>query len=199
MFKNNLKLALRNIKRYKGYSIINIFGLAIGMSCCILILLWIQSELTFDNFHKNGHSIYRIVSNSKYWQGFWGTPAPLASTIKDEIPGVANYCRIAEHSKKIFQYKDKKFYENSGFLVDPSFFEIFTFQFMYGNSQNVFSQPHDIVITQELAKKYFAEENPIGKNIEVDGVLKTVKGVIKNIPANSHLQFDYLSSFQYIL
>ena len=200
MLKNYLKIALRNLKRHKGYSFINIAGLAIGMACCILILLWVQDELSYDRFHENGKDIYRIMSyGTRYMiEGIDGTPAPLAPAVKEEVPGIVNYARFSDIPKLVFKYGDKVFYETRGLIADPSIFEIFTFPFAQGDPKTALSEPLDIVITETMAKKYFGNENPVGKTMEIEGRLAAVTGVIQDIPHNSHIQFDFLSSYEFI-
>ncbi len=200
MFKNYLKTTFRNTTRHKGYSFINLAGLAIGMACTLLILLWIKDELSYDRFHENGKDIYRIMSyGTKYMtEGFDGTPAPLAPAIKGEVPGIVNYARFSDVPKLVCKYGDKVFYETRGLIADPSIFEIFTFPFVQGDPKTALSEPLDIVITETMAKKYFGTEDPVGKTIEVEGKLAAVKGVIQDIPHNSHIQFDFLSSYEFI-
>ena len=200
MLKNYLKIALRNIRRHKGYSFINIAGLAIGMACCILILLWVQDELSYDRFHENGKDIYRIMSyGTRYMiEGIDGTPAPLAPAVKEEVPGIVNYARFSDIPKLVFKYGDKVFYETRGLIADPSIFEIFTFPFAQGDPKTALSEPLDIVITETMAKKYFGNENPVGKTMEIEGRPAAVTGVIQDIPHNSHIQFDFLSSYEFI-
>ena len=198
MLKNIIKIAFRNILRYKANSFINICGLAIGIASCLIISLWVWSELNYDNFHNNSPNIYRSMSDSKYWEAFFGSPAPLAPAIASEVPGIVDYTRLAEHPRRVFRYEDKAFYEEGGFIVDPAFFKIFTFPFKAGNPENPFTSPCDVVISAAMAQKYFGDVDPIGQNMQIDGNTATVTGVIADVPANSHLQFDYLSSFEYI-
>jgi putative ABC transport system permease protein len=200
MFKNYLKTTFRNTTRHKGYSFINLAGLAIGIACTLLILLWVKDELSYDRFHENGKDIYRIMSyGTKYMiEGVDGTPAPLAPAVKEEVPGIVNYARFSDIPKLVFKYADKVFYETRGLIADPSIFEIFTFPFIQGDPKTALSEPLDIVITETMAKKYFGTENPMGKTMEVEGSLAAVKGVIRDIPHNSHIQFDFLSSYEFI-
>jgi len=182
------------------YAFINIFGLATGMACCILILLWARHELSFDRFHQNYDDIYRLVADwPKYsWEGMEGTPQPLGQAVKEQIPEVADTVRISNHSRQVFRYQEKAFYENRGLIADPSLFKIFSFRFLKGAPETAFSMPSDIVITENLAVKYFGEEEPMGKVIEIEGKPAVVKGVIADIPRNSTLSFDYVSSFAFI-
>ncbi|MDH5385210.1 MAG: ABC transporter permease [Candidatus Aminicenantes bacterium] len=200
MFKNYLKTTFRNTTRHKGYSFINLAGLAIGIACTLLILLWVKDELSYDRFHENGKDIYRVMSyGTKYMiEGVDATPAPLAPAVKEEVPGIVNYARFSDVPKLVFKYGDKVFYETRGLIADPSIFEIFTFPFVHGNPKTALSEPLDIVITETMAKKYFGSENPVGKTMEIEGSLAAVKGVIQDIPHNSHIQFDFLSSYDFI-
>jgi len=200
MFKNYFKTTFRNTTRHKGYSFINLAGLAIGMACTLLILLWVKDEMSYDRFHENNKDIYRIMSyGTRYMiEGFDGTPAPLAPAIKEEVRGIVNYARFSDIPKMVFKYGDKVFYETRGLIADPSIFEIFTFPFVKGDPKTALSEPLDIVITETMAKKYFGSENPVGKTMEVEGMSAAVRGVIQDIPHNSHIQFDFLSSYEFI-
>ncbi|MBA7651979.1 hypothetical protein ES703_59808 [subsurface metagenome] len=170
------------------------------MACCILILLWVQDELSYDRFHENGKDIYRIMSyGTRYMiEGIDGTPAPLAPAVKEEVPGIGNYARFSDIPKLVFKYGNKVFYETRGLMADPSIFEIFTFPFAQGDPKTALSEPLDIVITETMAKKYFGNENPVGKTMEIEGRPAAVTGVIQDIPHNSHIQFDFLSSYEFI-
>ena len=200
MIKNYIKIAWRNIQKHHVYSFINITGLAIGMACCILILLWVQDEVSFDTFHKNRGNIFRVVADwEKYnWKGIEASPAPFAPAIEEQLPEIRHAVRVASHSRLVFHYKDKAFYEDRGLITDPSFFEAFTFSFVKGDPKSAFKEFTDIVITESLAQKYFGSEDPLGKTIEVEGIPATVRGVLRNIPRNSHLQFDFVNSFEFI-
>jgi ABC-type antimicrobial peptide transport system permease subunit len=200
MLLNIIKTVFRNIKKQKMYAFINIFGLAAGMACCILILLWTQHELSFDRFHQNYKNIYRIVADwPKYsWDGIEGTPQPLGKAVREQIPEVMDTVRISNHSSQVFRYQEKAFYENKGLIADPSLFKVFSFRFLKGAPETAFSMPSDIVITENLAVKYFGEEEPMGKVIEIEGKPAVVKGVIADPPQKSTLRFDYVSSFAFI-
>jgi len=200
MFKNYLRITLRNMRRYKAFSFINIAGLAIGLACCILIFLWVQDEMSYDKFHKNYDNIYRIMTyGTKYFiTGFDGTPAPLAPALENEVPELVDLVRFASHTRLLFNYKDKAFYEVRGIIADPSLFTVFSFPFIKGNPETSFTKATDIVITEAMAEKYFGDEDPMGKTMEVEGIPVTVTGVMANIPRNSHLKFDFINSFEFI-
>jgi putative ABC transport system permease protein len=200
MLKNYLKAMVRNLLKYKFFSIINVGGLAIGLASVILIMLWVNDELSFDRFNTNGRQIYRVVSDwEKYnWQGFDGTPEPLATAVKEQIPEILDALRIASRTEVNINYNNKSFYENGGVISDPSLFKIFSFKFIDGAPETVFKDPYDVVITEKMAEKYFGNENPVGKILTIEGKSSKVTGIIENIPANSHLKFDFVSSFQFI-
>jgi putative ABC transport system permease protein len=196
MFKNHLKIALRIMKRYRGYAFINITGLAVGMACCILILLWIRNELSYDRFHEKGERIFKVTIESHRSDGriepFSHTQFPLAPALKERYPDIENATRIFE-TKVLVRYGSKAFNEDRFFLTDPSFLEMFTFPLVSGNPETALSRADSIVITEDTAQKYFGNEDPIGKimsvNVKRDLI---VTGVMKNLPSNSHIQFDFL-------
>lgn len=199
MIKNYIKIAYRNLIRQKTFSIINISGLAIGLVCFIQIMLWVQDELSYDNFHKNKMDIYRIINKGKDNSEYTVTPAPLAPALKEEAAEVINTARIVRLPKFGFRYGENSFYEDKGLCLDPSFFEIFDFPFINGDPKTALSEPSNIVITEKLAKKYFKNKDPINKLINVEGEGNLiVKGVLRNIPSNSHLQFDYVIPFKFM-
>jgi putative ABC transport system permease protein len=194
MFKNYLKIAFRNIIRHKGHSFINIAGLAIGMAVCILILLWIQHELSYDKFHEKADNIYRVIQERSPV-----TPTPLAPTLKKEIPEVIQATRYRWVGNPLIKYGEKSFSDDKLFLVDPSFFDIFSFKFLKGDPGAALKNPFSAVLTEKTAQKYFGDEDPIGKSILVDNrLLVKVTGVIENVPENSHIQFDLLGPFEFI-
>jgi heme/copper-type cytochrome/quinol oxidase subunit 2 len=199
MLKNYIKIALRNIVRHKGYSIINIAGLAVGMACCILILLWVQHELSYDRFHENADTLYRVVMEFKHPGGQIAhsrtTCPPLAPFLKNEYPEIRDAARFRYRFWQL-KYNDKTFIE-LGALADPSFLKMFTFPLIKGDSASALSDPYSIVLTEELAEKYFGNEDPIGESIKVSNWFSLkVTGVIKNIPQNSHINFNFLVPFE---
>jgi putative ABC transport system permease protein len=201
MLRNYLKIAYRNLTRYKAFTVINILGLAIGMACTILILLWVQDELSFDKFNKNANTIYRVVEIQHYAGGtifpVAVTPDPLAKSLKDNYPEIENASRF-NYGREILRYNDKIFSEIIGF-ADPSFLKIFTYPLVNGNANDVLSDLHSIVLTEKSAQKYFGSEDPIGKTIMMDDSLSLkVTGVLKDIPTNSSLRFDFLVPFDFL-
>ncbi|MBN8853350.1 MAG: hypothetical protein BGO55_12570 [Sphingobacteriales bacterium 50-39] len=193
MFKTYFKLAYRNIIRDKAYAIINISGLAIGLASSILILLWVQNELSYDRFHKNAGQIYRIACNLSDSKTV-GAPAGMPGGLKAEIPVVKNTVRIHPvYSSMLFARGDKKFEETRVFYADASFMDIFSFPLVKGDRATALKQADGVLITQEMATKYFGKEDPIGKTMRRDNQKDVVvTGVWANIPANSDLQFDFV-------
>ena len=195
MFSNNLKIAIRNLLKNKTFSFINVFGLSIGITCTILILLWVQDEVDFDKFHKNGNKIYRVVQEDKDGENS-RTPALLAPEITSKVPEIASFTRIFKLPNIIFQEETNIFREENGIVVDPQFFTIFNFPWIEGNPETALSAPSNVIITETLAKKYFGNNDPINKTINIDGKSASiVTGVIKDIPKNSHLKFDFVLPF----
>jgi ABC-type antimicrobial peptide transport system permease subunit len=199
MLKNHLKVAIRIIIRHKAYSVINIAGLAIGMACCIIILLWVRDELSFDRFHEKADQIYIVIVESHSADQVrhqMNTPAPLAAALKKEIPEISHSSIVWKLQEELVQYQDKSFMESGFWLCGTDFFEIFTFPFLIGDVRKALSNPNSVVITENVADKYFAGENPLGKTIILREKLAfTVTGVVRNIPQNSHLRFDFLAPF----
>ncbi len=201
MFKNYIKIVLRNIKTHKGNSFINIAGLAVGLTCCILILLWVQDELSYDRYHENAARIYRITYAEEIGGAFDHyalSPFAAAPTFTAEVPEITSYTRLWQRTGLI-SYNYHKFDEHGIFYADKDFFKVFTHEFIEGDPATALESPGSIVITQEIAKKIFGNEDPLGKvlNLNADGDLK-VTGVIRDLPDNSHFSFNYLVSMNTI-
>jgi putative ABC transport system permease protein len=191
MFKNYLKIVLRSIDRHRGYSFINIAGLAIGFACFILISLWIHFEISYDRFHENREYLYQAVTEQRLPNGdlnlFPQTPAALASVLKEERPEIKNVSRSVEWIELMLGIRDKRFIEKVRF-VDPAFLEMFTMDFVEGNPQTALSQPNSIVLTENMREKLFGGKEAVGQEILVgQGSSSLVTGVVKEIPANSFL------------
>jgi len=201
MLRNYIKIAFRHFKRQKGYSIINIAGLAVGMACCILIFLWVHDELSFDRYHENADRIYRITYAEEIggaYDHYAIPPFVAAPTFAAELPEIITYTRLWQRSGLI-TYENKKFDETGIFYVDPDFFKIFTHEFIAGDPDTALDVPGSIVLTEDTAKKIFVDENSLGEtvNLNADGDLK-VTGIVKNVPRNSHFRFNYLVSMNTI-
>lgn len=191
-------MALRNFRKQGFYSAINIFGLAIGMACSILILLYARYEFSYDSFHLNGDRIYRIERKSEQRGAVRyvaTTPVPLAPAMRRGLPDVENSVRLLPQ-QALVRYGDKAFEESKFFYVDSTFFSIFTFPLREGDTANALVNPNSVVISIEMARKYFGNTNPVGKTIMVeDSEAYEVTGVLESVPKNIHFSFDFLASF----
>lgn len=199
MIFNYMKISLRNLLKHKLFSIINIFGLALGLAATFLILFWVQHERSFDSFHPEGKRIFRVMSyGTKYMKnGFEGTPAPLGPALKKQIPEVEEYVRIAGLPRYLFRHRDRILYENLGIIADPTLLSMFHFPMMQGDVKKALLEPLNIVITEAMARRYFGNQPAVGQTIQIEDQVARVTGVLKNIHLNSHIRFDYVSSFQF--
>ena len=203
LFGNYLKVALRNIKLRKGYSFINIAGLAVGLSCCILILLYIRYEFSYDKYHNDSQYIYRVV-REHHGRSVWDNSSehPLAASLKEDFPEVVKATRVKKNDEVgVVEYNSKRFNEEGIYFVDQDFLEIFTFPLVIGDIHTALNEPFSVLITQEMAEKYFGNEEPVGKILRIKEWYAEkkydykIKGVLKNIPENSHFTFDFLLSY----
>lgn len=208
MFKNFIKTTLRTLVKNKTYSFLNIFGLATGVACAGLIFLWVEDEMHFDNFQQKKNYLYSVAKNDDF-DGkvftFTGvnsqaTPGPVAEAVKAQIPGVVNAGRMSGSNRSLFTLGDKSVYE-TGNYADASILNIFTLDFVQGKAADAFKQLNSIVITEKMAKHFFGDDkNVIGKVLKADNTDNfTVTGVIKNLPDNSSIGFDWLAPFEIYL
>ncbi|MFC1724179.1 ABC transporter permease [candidate division KSB1 bacterium] len=200
MFKNYLKIAIRNIKRNKGFSFINITGLAVGIACFVLILIWVQHELSFDGFHVNKDRTFRLLQHIKYNEIVtWAiTQGPVAPGLKKDFPEIEDFTRISYTTRRFIINNEA--YQSRGMFVDPGFFKIFSIKLLEGNPETVFKNPHSVVVTQDFARTLFGNEDPLGKVVNVNKTTDvTVTGIIENPPDNTHLRFNYLLTMEYAL
>jgi ABC-type antimicrobial peptide transport system permease subunit len=193
MLKNYLKIALRNILRHKAYSAINISGLAIGMASSILILLWVQNELSFDRFHAHADQVYRITCDASGFKAAVN-PAGMPSGLQAAMPEIKNTVRLSHQATVLFDAGgERKFEEKKGFYADSTFLDIFSFPLVQGDHKTALLRADGVLITAAMAKKYFGDQNALGHTLKKDnGNYVTVTGVLADIPANSHLQFDFI-------
>ena len=202
MFRNYLITAIRSLYRQKGFSLINILGLAFGLACALLILLWVQDELSFDRFHEHAERLYRVEEDQYYSGEVYHvnvTPYPSGPVWKDEIPEIEDACRYQWPSGMLFTFGEKAFYEGGCVAVDSTFFDLFNYEFLHGNKATALTEPYSAVLTEETAEKYFGDENPIGKSLSVNNQFEfTVTAVLRSIPKNSINQFDILVPFDYL-
>ncbi len=208
MFKNYMKITLRNMRRHKGYSFINIAGLVLGFTVVHLITIYIRYEFSYDRFHKKADSIYRVIqkneearSGSLWWNA---TPGLLKSTLLEECPEIENAARLCLWKSMInlrgmFSSGKVSDFETAIYMVDPEFLEIFSFPLVAGDPKTALNDPFSILITRGMAEKYFGSEDPVGKVLNADKTTDyKITGVLENIPVNSHVHFDFLISFSTI-
>lgn len=199
MLKNYLKIALRNVKKSKTYSFINILGLAIGMACCILILFYVQDELSYDRYNEKADRIYRVVDSGEAPGGMSFdlalTSAPFAPTMKADFPEVEDAVRLYRRRRMVAN-GERKYYEDNLFYSDSSLFNIFTFPLIKGNPETALQSPHTVVLSESTALKYFGNNGVINQNLSIDGQDFLVTGIMKDIPRNSHFIADLFVSFK---
>ncbi|TPE44020.1 ABC transporter permease [Pontibacter mangrovi] len=198
MFKNYLKMAYRNLMRHKVFSLINVSGLALGMTCSILILLWVRDELSVNRFHKDIDNLYRVMEVQRYPGAddltVDATPGPLAEALERDMPEVVHAVRSTTWDwKQLFAYNDKVLKVN-GRYADPEFFEVFTFPLLQGDAKNVLAQPNSVVISETVASQFFnSPEEAMGKLFKINNSKSyKVTGVMQDVPKNSTMQFDYV-------
>jgi len=200
MLRNYFKTAWRNIKKNKLFSAINILGLSIGIALCFIIMLYVQDELGYDRFNKNAENIARIVFDAKLNGGKifeTSVMAPVAQTMKNDYPEVRDATRLVPFGGTKIQVNDKLFKDDRFAYADPNFFSIFTLPLIEGDAKTALLQPNTIVLTETIAKKYFGNENAIGKTIVLTNSNNQpykVTGIMKDVPENSHFHFDMFGS-----
>jgi putative ABC transport system permease protein len=203
MFKNYMKIAVRNLLKHKAYSFINILGLAVGIAASVLIFLYVRDESSFDRFHAKADRIYRVTADwsnkgdSRIHQ--LGTPSVLARTIRDKYPQAESVTQLCGPLGDIFlKYRDNNLKETDVYLAEPSFFEIFTFPLASGDARTALKDPNTVVLSQALAAKLFGKEDALGKTVQIQvmGAEKPylITGVAENVPLNSHFRFELLVS-----
>lgn len=199
MLRTTLKLFFRHARRAKSQSLLNIGGLAVGLASCILILLFVQNERSYDRFHANADQIYRITydENRNGTQRYLGTVSPpVAPALVAEYPEVTHAVRLRDTGRTLFSNDDRSFYENAFFYADSSFFSVFSFPLQRGNPATALTASHTVVITPAIANKYFGEQDPIGQTLRMaETVDLTVTGILEPPSPNTHMPFDFLISF----
>ena len=197
MLRNHFRIWLRILYRNKTYGFINILGLAVGMTCTILILLWVQYETSYEKFHTNADDIYLIawerLANNRHYSS---TPYPLAERLEAEFSDFTRIVRIKPRERHIIKHQDKVFIEEQTIAADPSLFAMFTFPFLLGESDNALVDPNTIVLTESTAQKYFGDGESLGRLLEVDGVPLEVCGVVRDVPDNSEIRFNLITRFK---
>ena len=204
MIKNYFLTGLRNIFKQKIYSFINVIGLAVGISCTILILLYVQDELSFDKYHSKSDRIYRVTEHIKPVEKSASLPFPVAEALKTDYPNfIEEYVRVfnLQASSLSIEYAPDQgtkiqFNESRIFFADSTLLKVFDFKLKQGNPEEVLNKPFSVLVTETTAKKYFGDEDPIGKNLSFEGKHDiTVSGILEDTPENSHFKFDFIISF----
>ena len=199
MFQNYLKTTLRNLWKNKGYTFLNIFGLAIGITCAALIFLWIEDEVNYNDYFSNKENLYKIKDHQTYdgtTYSFDATPGPLAAGIKNEIPGIKKTARSTWGDQGLFTLGDKNIYQQ-GLFVDSSFLSMFQLKFIKGNAENSFSQLHSLAISEKMADKFFNSTDVLGKTLKLNnGDEYVIGGVFKDLPENVSFAFTWLAPFK---
>jgi len=199
MLKNYLKIAWRNLSKSKTYSFLNIFGLAIGIACASLIFLWVEDELTFDNYFPNKENLH-IVRTKQTAEGhtysFTATPGPLSAALKEDVPEIKNTARITWNQPLLFSLGEKSIYEN-GYYADPAFTDIFSLQFIEGSPKTALQDINSVVISVSMAKRFFEDTHIVGKTLKINNDEEyTVSGVVEDLPSNTTYRFDWLIPFK---
>ncbi|MFC2157982.1 ABC transporter permease [Acidobacteriota bacterium] len=200
MLFNYFKTAFRNLKKHKGYAFINIAGLAIGMACCILIITFIMTELSYDKFHENRDRIYRLGLDATLGERIIYMPVnnnPTAPVLIKDYPEVVNAARIRPAGRISIVYNDNQFYQEGIFWADNSLFEVFSFKLIKGDRENPLKTAWSAVLTRSAAEKYFGDEDPIGKTVRLNTRQDvTITAIAEDVPHNSHFKFEMLVSFE---
>ena len=197
MFKNLLKVTLRNIAKDKIYSVINVLGLTIGIACSLFLVLYILDKLSYDDFHENSDHVYRVVTHFQEPDNTFSWPnaqIPLAQELEAKYTEVARSVRFIQTGRELFVHseRDIRFYEEDIFYADSSVFDVFSFSFLAGNPQSALVEPNSMVLTESLAQKYFSDQDPIGRSLQNRDNVYKITGVIQDVPRNSHIDFDGL-------
>lgn len=198
MFTNYLKTAMRILRKNKGFSLLNLVGLSLGMACAVLILFWVYDEMSYNKFHRNYNQLYQVLENQTY-EGktytFSALPGPFAPAIKSELPEIKYAARSDWGTNALFTLGDKSIYEK-GFHVDPDYLRMFSFELKKGKPE-ILNDPTSLIITEEMAQKFFGSEDAVGKTLKVNNdKIFTVKGIVQTPPNSSSIKFSWLTAYQ---
>jgi len=199
MLRNYLKIALRNLQRHKGYSFINIAGFAIGMACCLIILIYVRHELSYDRYHKDVERVYRIVIDIREQTAnrvFALISPTVAPALKAGHPQVEYAARAIPTSSRLVKKEERLYYENLFMYADQELFDIFTIPFIQGSPQDALTRPQTLVISERMTQKYFGNAYPIGKTLEINQREYEITGVVANSPENTHMKYDLIASLE---
>ena len=195
MLKNYLTTALRNLRRHKGYAFINVTGLAVGLACCLLILLFVQHELSYDQYHADGDRLFRVSTLGRMAGNELDLalgPAPLGPTMVADLPEVEQMARFRRYGSAFLCRETTCFEETGLYYADSTVFDVLTLPLLHGDPQTALTQPKSLVLTETVAEKYFGAANPVGQPLQLDDEAYTVSGVLADLPDNTHLQFPLL-------
>ena len=198
MLENYLKIALRNLQKHKGYSLINVSGLALGITCCLLILFYVQDELQFDRFHEQADRIHRVLIASGEAQPSALNMFFVAPRLVEEYPEIQAATRLFRHwESPLIAQGSTGFVEEQFFFADSAFFDVFSFRLRQGDPQTVLAAPFSVVLTESMARKYFGDEDPVGKTLQYNTKHKfQVTGILEDVPHASHFHPDFVASMQ---
>ncbi|CAA9278695.1 MAG: Acidobacterial duplicated orphan permease (function unknown) [uncultured Cytophagales bacterium] len=197
MIRNFITIALRNLRKDKFYSALNLLGLTIGITCSLLLLLYITDELSYDKYHKKADQIYRVASFAQEPDKLNRWPfseAPLAAALKADYPVVQNFVRLYPNGRVAFRQGEKRFYEEQVFVADSTMFDVFTHQFVEGDARTALARPGSVVLTRTVAEKFFGKRSALNQPLQVYDTTYQVTAVIEDVPKNSHLRFNALLS-----
>ncbi len=198
MLTNYLKIAFRHLQRQKGYTFINVAGLAVGLACCLLIVLYVQDERSYDRHHHHADRIFRLTIN--YHEGSHWAPIgpPVGPALMAQMPEIEQIARIFPFGNRaVLRYEDLQFEESGGVYADSTVFEVFTLPLLRGNPATALTAPGSLVLSQRMARKYFGEADPMGRTLTVPGWRDfTVTAIMKDVPTTTHLPFDFMASMQ---
>ncbi|MBI9053538.1 MAG: ABC transporter permease [Bacteroidales bacterium] len=197
MLKNLIKTAIRNIFKDFGYSSLNILGLTLGITSALFLIIYISDEVSYDRHHENAERIYRVSSRIQETDDefTWNVAQiPFGPQVVEDYPEIEASVRFIPFGRELFEYEDKEFFEEDFIYADTAVFDVFTYEFLKGNPQNALIEPYTIVLTEDIAAKYFGKEDPMGKSLVNGEDIYKVTGVIKNIPFNSHYRYDAIAS-----
>jgi putative ABC transport system permease protein len=202
MFKNFFRISFRNISRNKGFTFINVSGLAVGIAASLLILLWVQDEFSYDKFNEKASNIYRVEEDQFYSGARYHvtvTPHPSGPVWKEKIPEIVEQTRINRLPRILFRQEDKVFFESSIIAADSGLFQMFTMPLLKGDPTTALSSPNSIVLSEKLAKKYFGETDPLGKSLNFENKYQfMVSGVMKDLPKNSIFSFEGVLPYSFL-
>ncbi len=204
MIRNYAKIALRNLLKHKGYTFINVFGLALGLVTCLFILQFIQDERSYDQFHEKSDRIYQVGMRGLIGGQFMeiaNSATPMGPTLKQEYPEIEQFVRVKSMGRVLFEREQTQFYEDAVYWTDSTFFSVFSFPLLRGDERTALAAPNTMVLTESAARKYFGTAvDPMGQTLRFENRADyEITGIVADVPAQSHLQFDILVSMESVI